>query len=218
MTKKTKPHKDDTKNLTAACPNPGTATHTHTKPSKAMLSHSQVRTALAKLDISPGSPLRRCAQYFALTSEMDADDLLQEALLRAMTTRSSPAALGIEPFIKGVMRSIASGVIARHNHNAAVLRTGSIVGLFGQSQSPTNPADVLDQCERAAVCAASLVSMSCGDPSIEKVLDGIGQGLCGKNLMAFADVTELQLATVRRTLKRRSITEYAALHRFDDAA
>lgn len=218
MAKATQFQPNNTDEIAPACPNSRSAAHIGLTPAATVLSGKQVRAALTALDIGPGSSLRRSSLYFAVNAEIDPDDLLQEALLRAMTTRSCPAGLGIASFIKGIMRSIASEVVAWRDRNEALLRTGSIVGLVGQSHGATEPAEVLDQGVRADVCAASLVSIAVGNPSIEKVLDGIGQGRCGKDLMAFANVTELQLASIRKTLKRRSKAEFVSLQRLDDAA
>ena len=160
----------------------------------------------------------RMARYFAFPAEMDPDDLLQDALVRSLSTRSWPAGLGIFPFINGAMRSIASDTIRRRERDAATLRTGVITEMTGQSLGPASPDEILDQCKRAAAYEEALASMAAGDPIHQRVIDGIGLGLCGKKLRVFADVSELELAAARRTLKRRSVPEYEALQHFDDAA
>lgn len=218
MTSNTPNHKNNSKKNAQACPKPGSSAHIRAKVQKPVLSPRQVRSALSSIDVGPGSHLMRMARYFAFPAEMDPDDLLQDALVRSLSTRACPAGLGIKPFINGVMRSIASDAVERRERGTAILRTGMIAGLTCQSLGPVSPDEILDEGKRAAAYDEALASITAGDPTHERVIDGIGLGLRGTELMAFADVSELKLAAVRRTLKRRSVPEYEALQRFDDAA
>ena len=187
------------KNRNPACPNSSGDGHTSTTIPSARLTPAQVKSAIATIDIGQGSRLARCASYRAFTADIDADDLLQEAIVRALTTRSCPATIAIEHFLMGVMRSIASKVIeSRERADEALLE-------YSRAYPSTSltPDERLAHNERADTCRRSIEMVVAGSPATEAVIDGIDHGLCGKALADFAGVDQIELATVRRKIKRR---------------
>lgn len=192
------------KNLAEPCPN-----HRGNGPKVAnddepYLTSDEVRERLETINLKPGSRLRRRAQYHAHRAQIHPDDLLQAAMLAAMTSRNCRVNLGIEPFIIGIMRSKASKVIERRERK---MQLG--VGLHSLDQSAVEiPAPDLEathtQHKRAIICAELLAAISEGDPVVERVIDGQGHGYRGKELAACAGIDQNELATVRRRIKRRA--------------
>jgi hypothetical protein len=169
---------------------------------------------LTKIDIGPGSRLRKCAGYRAFTADTCADDLLQEAILRAMTSRRCPANLAIEHFLMGIMRSIASEIIAKRERAAEKL-----LGFYQEGPAaPLSPDEGFALAERAEACRQFLDEIVEGSPEAEGVLDGIDQGLCGKALAQFAGIDQTRLATVRKFIGRRSAIAWMKLKKLDEAA
>ncbi|WJY19920.1 hypothetical protein QQS45_06850 [Alteriqipengyuania flavescens] len=104
----------------SACPNSGSAAHTSTNnATRSYLTKPQVRAAIAALDLRANSKLMRMARIRAFTAGFDTEDILQEAILRTLTSRSCPAGLKMEYFLMAVMRSIASAIIARRKRDEA---------------------------------------------------------------------------------------------------
>lgn len=187
------------KNVNPACPNFGKTGHTKRTSSSGRRTSAQVRSALATINFKPGSRLARCAAYRAFTASLDADDLVQEALLRAITTRSCPAHIAIEHFLMGIMRSIASKAIEkRERADEAMIEYGR-----AYSNAPLSPEESFARDESADMCRRSIERVVAGSLITERVLDGIERGLCGKALADFAGVDQVKLATVRRKIKRR---------------
>lgn len=136
-----------TKNSSNACPNAGQSGHTPSTAPSGRLTSAQVRQALNMIDTAPGSRLARYAKYRAFAADMDADDLLQEAIFRAMASRSCPAHIAMEHFLLGVMRSIASKVIEKRERADDALRH------YGRAypNAPLAPDEALVLAERAEV-------------------------------------------------------------------
>jgi len=137
---------------------------------------------------------------------------LHDAVERALTSRRCPASLHIEYFLMAVMRSIASTIIAKRE-TAETIRLGSEF----PSPAPT-PAESLEFVQRADDCRKALEKVVKGSVVCAAVLDGIDQGLCGKALAERAGVGPVELATVRRMIKRRAQGVWAELENLNRAA
>lgn len=99
MAKKNVYLSDNANDNARECPNSGATAHTSVSEQAACLSPAQMRAAIAQANINPGSPLDRYARYRAWTADLDADDLLQEAILRAISSRSCPSRIPIDELI-----------------------------------------------------------------------------------------------------------------------
>ena len=202
------------KKSTSACPNLGKAAHMSSNSAQASyLTKAQVRSAIAAIDISSNSTLMRMARWRAFTAGINAEDLLQEAILRALTSRSFRCGLKTEQFLMGVMRSIASAIIAKRARDEALCRNQ-----INLPVSPLAPDEACDFAERADAWRHALDNVVAGSQEIEKVIDGIDQGLCGRALAEFADTDQARLASVRKSIKRRVARACAKLNRLEEAA
>lgn len=202
------------KKLASACPNPGNGAHTSSNSAAgSYLTKAQVHAAIAAIDTGANSRLMRVARYRAITAGIDSEDLLQEAILRALTSRSCPAGLKIEHFLMAVMRSIASSIIAERQRKEPLLRAEVDLPM-----SPCAPDEACEIAERSDAWRQALDAVVAGSPEIERVVDGIDQGLCGKALAEFADTDQAQLASARRMIKRRVNRVCFELLKLDEAA
>lgn len=202
------------KKSTSACPNLGSAAHT--SPSSAggsYLTKAQVRAGIAAIEIGANSKLKRVARYRAFNAGIDPDDILQEAILRALTSRSCPVGLKIEHFLMAVMRSIASAVIAKRERDEPLLREAC-----DQFAPPPAPDEAYEIAVRAEAYRKALEDVAGSSPNTEGVIDGIGHGLCGKALADLAGMDQAELATTRRLIKRRAAKVWDELKNLDLAA
>lgn len=202
------------KKSTNACPNSGSAAHTSTNnATRSYLTKPQVRAAIAAIDFRANTKLMRMARFRAFTAGIDAEDVLQEAILRTLTSRRCPAGLKMEYFVMGVMRSIASAIIAkRYSDEARYCNQLHLVA------SPLAPDEACEIAERSDAWRKALDDVVAGSPEIERVVDGIDQGLCGKALAEFANTDLARLASVRKTIKRRAARACAYLSAMEQAA
>jgi hypothetical protein len=208
MTKASAVNGTKIKKSTSPCPNLGSGAHTSSNSALASyLTKAQVRSAIAAIDTSWNSKLMRVARWRAFTAGIDAEDLLQEAILRALTSRSCPYGLKTEHFIMAVMRSIASKIIEKRGRACDALLH---YGLITQNQ-PMTPEECLIFDERADICRRSIEKVVAGSATVKAVIDGIDHGLCGAALADFAAISETELAVVRRKIKRRVAGIFAKL-------
>ena len=202
------------KKLTNSCPNSGSGAHTSSSSSAASyLSRARVRAAIAKIDTRANSTLMRVARFRAFTAGIDAEDLLQEAILRALSSRSCPVGLKIEYFLMAVMRSIASAVIAKRDRDEPLFR--EVCDQFVPAPAPDKAYEIA---LRAEAFRKALENVAGSSIKTEEVIDGIGQGLCGKALADFAGIDQAELATTRRLIKRRAAKVWGEFEDLDLAA
>lgn len=214
MTKASARNGTKIKKSTNACPNSGCGAHTSSNSAPASyLTKTQVCAAITAIDIGANSKLMRIARYRAFTAGIDADDILQDAILRALTSRSCPVGLKIEYFLMAVMRSIASAVIAKREREEPLFRE-----VCDQFAPPAAPDKAYEIAVRADACRKALENIAGSSPKTEGVIDGIGQGLSGKALANFAGIEQAELATVRRLIKRRAAKVWDAFKNLDLAA
>jgi len=204
--------------LAALCPNLSASEPKLANDDGPYLSESEVREQLRTINLKPGSRLQRSARYHAPRAGILPDDLLQAAILAAMTSRKCPARLGIEPFIIGIMRSKASNIIKRSER-----ATKLGFGLRSLDQSDIDIAapdleEVREHKERGMICSELLEAISEGDPLVERAIDGLGHGYRGEKLAGFAGINQDELATVRRRIKRRAVVFSDQLAALDRAA
>lgn len=214
MTKASARNGTKIKKSTNACPNSGNGAHTSSSTAaSSYLTKAQVRAAIAAIDTSASSKLMSVARFRAFTAGIDPDDMLQEAILRALTSRSCPVGLKIEHFLMAVMRSLASAVIAKRERDEPLLREAC-----NQSATPHAPDEAYEIAVRAEACRKALEDVAGNSPKTEGVIDGIGQGLCGKALADFAGMDQAELATTRRLIKRRAAKVWDEFKDLDLAA
>ncbi|MCP9221923.1 hypothetical protein MKP08_04070 [Erythrobacter sp. LQ02-29] len=214
MAKATAGNSNKNKTSRSACPNSGSAAHTSTNSAtRSYLTKPQVRAAIATIDFRANSKLMRMARFRALTAGIDAEDILQEAILRTLTSRRCPAGLKMEYFLMGVMRSIASAIIAKRYRDEAWY-----CNELHMVVSPLAPDEACEIAERSDAWRKALDDVVAGSPEIERVVDGIDQGLCGSALAEFANTDRARLASLRKAIKRRVNGVCVELIRLGEAA
>ena len=214
MAKATAGNSDKNKTSRSACPNSGSAAHTSTNSAtRSYLTKPQVRAAIATIDFRANSKLMRMARFRAFTAGVDAEDILQEAILRTLTSRRCPAGLKMEYFLMAIMRSIASAIIARRERDEA--RHWNELDLV---VSPLAPDEACEIAERAAAWRQAFDDVVAGSPEIESVVNGIDHGLCGRALAEFASTDRARLASVRKAIKRRVNNVCVELIKLGEAA
>lgn len=152
-------------------------------------------------------------KYAAVAGDMDADDLLQEAIMKVHETdekhrRTCPADVGALVFMKNVMRSLASNRTEwrkRRQEAHALEVTSTKYDLFAANVEDPNiasPEDILIGAERDAAFQEFLGEQCNECEKTEFVLLGSMDGLRGQELCDLAGVTKKELATIHKRISR----------------
>lgn len=148
--------------------------------------------------------LRKRAEYYGRRCQTDPDDLLSAAIERAL--RRPEWDQGVRERIESILSSIAS-TINRARARAKLRGTDLMSlddGTIVDRQFPClhDPAEAAEMESRRRGSEKALDMIARGEPKLRALINGIGLGLRGKHLQINMGVTELQLATLRRRLKR----------------
>lgn len=191
------------KKSTVPCPNSSNSAHNQIVAS-GHLTKKQVRSAVSGIDIGKFSDLQRAAKRYAIPVGIEGEDLLQDAIVGALTTRKVPRAISIKSSLKGIMKSKASVIAKRRKRGTDVLRAAISIDAVGEIRDTPTPEEIVDQKKRDTIFREALKEISKGPPEIQAVLDGIDKGLIGKKLCASANIGIGELATVRTLIRRRA--------------
>ncbi|WP_153147640.1 hypothetical protein [Dechloromonas sp. H13] len=183
-----------------------------------MLSRDEMRRAIAALSEAELLKLERVANWLSSGRSLSADDLLQEAICRALEgVRNCPIDVPILAFLVNVMKSLVS---ARHKASmvdpielAAPVSTLSDDGderdaLADVEDRASSPEQLLVEEDSASKMKAAFHRLFEDDAVAELVLLDIFAGLTAEETRADLNLDETTYATIRRRIRRRINQRY----------
>lgn len=172
------------------------------------LTRSEVEAELLKIDMAPRANIVRRAEQLAGDYHGDGRDLLQEAVTRALTSRSCREGVTGEQFVAGIMRSIASTARRareRRNESAPSMPLETLAEQMGVGAYTVQTAEDIFETERMrGICEEILDQLAGVSPLQAALIDGIGLDLRGQALANHLGISLNDLATIRRALKRNA--------------
>ena len=192
------------------CPNSNAVVHVEDGGAKEQpcLSVDQMRDRLYNTDLRPGGVVSSAANELGQRYRVDSDELLQGAVVRALGQQTRRPDLPPEVFLAQIMRSVGSS-IARARLRARDREEEfrySLASQCGRSRVGLGADDLLQLEAEQQHYSELLEEAADGDALLEKLIDGIGFGLRGADLAEFLEINQADLASRRRTLKRRAQT------------
>ena len=178
------------------------------------LSAEEISAALDNLPDGALARLDRIARWLASGRLKSADDLLQDAVLRALDgVRKCPRTVSVMAFLVGVMRSIVSA-------STKAVRTDPLA--LQQDASADDEYDLLTQVraegrdplqqliarEDVDRMLAGLVDLFHDDPPAELVVLGVCQEMTPEEICADLKLDATGYATIRRRIRRRIDKRY----------
>ena len=179
-----------------------------------VLSADEISAALDNLPDGALARLERIARWLALNRSISADDLLQEAVLRALEgVRKCPRTVSVMAFLVGVMRSIVSASTKAVRTDPLALQpdvpTDEEYDLFAHVKAKgRDPLQQLIAREDVDRMLAELVDLFHDDPPAELVLLGVCQEMGPEEICADLELDETGYATIRRRIRRRIDKRY----------
>lgn len=166
---------------------------------------AEIHDSIAALSEADTARLVTAAQAFSRLCGLEAEDLLQEALTRALEgTRTCERGTSFVPFICGVMKSFVS----QENKARKIGFRLTVLLRDGEPVPPDVPANDPSP-ERSAISAvddrpllAEIEAAAVGDEQVQLLIEGTYDGMRGEKLQELLGVDAKGLATVRRRLRR----------------
>lgn len=183
-----------------------------------MLSRDEMQQALATLSEAELLKLERVAQWLSSGRSIAADDLLQEAVCRALEgVRNCPKDVPVVVFLVNVMKSLVSAY-----HKAAMIDPIELAApvstvdddgdekdaLADVEDRAPSPEQQLMEDDAAEKMKAALHRLFEDDEEAELVLLDIFVGLTAEETRADLNLDETTYATIRRRIRRRINQRY----------
>lgn len=178
------------------------------------LSAEEINAALDNLPEGALVRLERIARWLASGRSISAEDLVQEAVLRALDgVRKCPRTVSVMAFLVGVMRSIVSASnkavrtdpLALQQDAPADTEYDSLTQVRAEGRDPLQQLIAREDVDRML---AELVDMFHDDPPAELVLLGVCQEMRPEEICADLKLDETGYATIRRRIRRRIDKRY----------
>lgn len=172
------------------------------------LSRTEVEAELIKLDMGSHAAIVRRADQLAGDYHGKGRDLLQNAIVGALTSRSCREGTSGEQLIAGIMRSIASTARwARERRGEYVVSFP--VQVLGEQMAVggytvVGPDEIIEIERVRRQCEEFLDTLASASPQQAALTDGIGLGLREQVLAEQLGISIGDLATMRRALKRHA--------------
>lgn len=177
------------------------------EPAAACLSTTDIESALQTLPNMGWVRLRKIADVFARRYRIEADELLHDAILRALDgCRRCPSNVDLIKFLSGVMRSIASDTLKMAKRRPEL----HLVSVTDGEESAYDPPDKQPNAEEALVTMQEIsrikqriIVLFEDDPVAQIMVEGKMEGMDGEELRALTDLDMTAFASKQKLIRRR---------------
>lgn len=173
----------------------------------------ELAEAIRSLSAAEWIRVRKAANALARCKPIEAEDLLQEAFLRAFDgSRNCPPHVDVVRFITESMRSIASGELDKIKRRPPLVPIAN----YGNDQSIVDPPDPgvtveqrLASNEQRKATETELLNLFEDDPVAQTILVGMILGMRGEELREQTNLDKTAYQTKRRLIRRRVEKKFA---------
>ncbi len=167
------------------------------------LSPAEVEKAVKTLSEADSIRLRKAANYYARPA-IAADDLLQEAVCRALEgRRRCPTDVDVVSFLAQTMRSIASEEGEKSTRYGVVVSVEAEDGGASVLPIPQSAEEVAMSDEGASRIRDAITSLFDDDTKAKDLVEGIMEEFTREELRDLTDLDETAYDTKRRLIRRR---------------
>lgn len=170
-------------------------------------SRDDITLAIRAFTPADWARLKLVARKYAFRRAMEADDLLQEAMLRALDSRNCPAHVDVVRFLAEAMRSIAHSEAEKAEHRSvltAVPKTGDPLGdaLAVPDPAVTAEANMIGE-EAAGVIRQAILTLFDDDPQARDIVEGDMEEMTAAELRELTGLDQTAYNSKRRLIRRR---------------
>ena len=183
------------------------------EPERASLSLADLTTAIRNLPEAGWHKLRKIAGAYARACPMKADDLLQEACMRALSgDRHCPTHVDVVRFLSEVMRSIASDCVkgARREQEAGagnpmlrLVRSDAGEDVITMAQDSQTPEGALAAEQEASRIKNAVLSLFEDDLIARTIVEGDMEEMGAEEIRSLTELDKVTYASIRRRIRRR---------------
>jgi RNA polymerase sigma-70 factor (ECF subfamily) len=171
-------------------------------------SRDEVESAILAFTPDEVLRLRDVSWLYAPQCKLEADDLLQEAIVRALEgSRKCPVNISVVKFLAEAIRSIAHGESEKTENQVVPISLLSAddhesKSLIRPDRSPSIEENVINE-ESAAILHDSIFALFKEGTPERDMVEGIMEGLSAEELRELLDLDKTAYNSMRRLIRRR---------------
>jgi RNA polymerase sigma-70 factor (ECF subfamily) len=181
----------------------------------AFRSRDEIATAIRSFTSADLARLRLVAKKYSAGRPIGPDDLLQEAYVRALDSRTCPAHVSVVKFLAEAMRSIAHGETEKVENKATHITISNTDGPEDEACSVRDEADdaeaKLIAAQRAEKCIAAhaeIIALFDDDQIAKLILEGVMEELTTEEMCDLTGLDKTAYDSKRRLIRRRVDKKY----------
>jgi RNA polymerase sigma-70 factor (ECF subfamily) len=171
-------------------------------------SRDEIASAVRTLTAADWARLKLVARKYAAGRPIEPDDLLQEAMARAIDSRACPVHVDVVKFLAEAMRSIAHGEGEKAEHKLVLVPVPKTGGdyppeaLGAPDPAPSAEANLISE-ENAAGIRKALLALFDDDPQARDIVEGTMEDMTAEELRELTDLSQTAYDSKRRLIRRR---------------
>lgn len=164
---------------------------------------AEIADAIQALSDADWIRLRKVANAYSRGRSIEAEDLLQEAMRRALDGgRNCPAHVGVVKFLAEVMRSIAHAAKETAAHQPQLVPVANH-STAETAVDPPDPAPGAEENLQGNQEIVAILALFDDDETAQIILEGMMEGMRGEELKELTDLDETAYQSKRRLIRRR---------------
>lgn len=170
-------------------------------------SHDEIASAIRAFTAADWARLKLVARKYAAGRPIEPDDLLHEAVARAIDSRACPAHVDVVKFLAEAMRSIAHGEGEKAEHKLVLVPVSKTGGYLPEALAAPDPAPGAEAGliseENAAVIRKALLTLFDDDPQARDIVEGTMEDMTAEELRELTGLSQTAYDSKRRLIRRR---------------
>jgi len=173
----------------------------------AVRSRDEIESAIRAFSDADWARLRKVARRYAFDRPIDPEDLLQEALLRSLSSRRCPTDVDVVKFLAEAMRSIAHGEAEKADSRPALVASAGSDDMqravLTYPDSSSNTEDTVIERQNATEIRRGILALFDDDAVAHVIVEGIMEGMPAEELRDLTGLDQTAYASKRKLIRRR---------------
>jgi RNA polymerase sigma-70 factor (ECF subfamily) len=170
-------------------------------------SRDEVASAIRLFTASDWARLKLVAQKYSNGRPIEPDDLLQEAMQRAIDGRVCPAHVDVVKFLAEAMRSIAHGETEKVEQKLVLVTVSKTGDYPAEALAVADPKQSIEERmmseQNAAVFRRDMLALFDDDPQARDILEGTMEDMTAEELRELTGLSQTAYDSKRRLIRRR---------------
>lgn len=170
-------------------------------------SRDEIVSAIRSFTVANWARLRKVAHYYSAGRPIEPQDLLQEAMARAIDSRVCPVHVDVVKFLAEAMRSIADGEAEKAEHKLVLVPLLSTADDTAEALGVPDPEPGAEESliggQNVTAIRRALLALFNDDLQARDIVEGTMEDMTAAELRELTGLSQTAYDTKRRLIRRR---------------